>query len=181
MSLFKNFNTSKFKSKKPPGDRSITTYSEIQQIKNIKVDKKFVEEKDDIFNVFKKVANQHNIPYPAEMVNKLLDDSAIVIMRLKNYFNRPRPQELAKEFNIDLKAVELKSAKTPSYPSGHSAQGVLIGKFLADEYPIAADKFLKESKNISFSRNMAKVHYRSDSEFGERLGDALYDNFKNEL
>ena len=50
MSLFKNFNISKFKSKKPPGDRSITTYSEIQQIKNIKADEKFVKEKDDIFN-----------------------------------------------------------------------------------------------------------------------------------
>ena len=87
MSLFKNFNISKFKSKKPPGDRSITTYSEIQQIKNIKADEKFVKEKDDIFNVFKKVANQHNISYPAEMVNKLMDDSAIVIMQLKNYFN----------------------------------------------------------------------------------------------
>ena len=181
MSLFKNFKISKFKSKKPPGDRSITTYSEIQQIKNIKADEKFIKEKDDIFNVFKKVANQHNISYPSEMVNKLMDDSAVVIMQLKNYFNRPRPQELAKEFNIDLKIVELESAKTPSYPSGHSAQGVLIGKFLADEYPIAADKFLKESKNISFSRNMAKVHYRSDSDFGERLGEALYDNFKNEL
>ena len=181
MSLFKNFNISKFKSKKPPGDRSITTYSEIQQIKNIKANEKFVREKDDIFNVFRKVARQHNISYPAEMVNKLMDDSAIIIMQLKNYFNRPRPQELAKEFNIDLKIVELESAKTPSYPSGHSAQGVLIAKFLADEYPIAADNFLKESKNISFSRNMAKVHYRSDSDFGERLGEALYNNFKNEM
>ena len=40
---------------------------------------------------------------------------------------------------------------------------------------------MKLAKDISDSRNMAKVHYKSDSVFGKKLGEALYKHIKNKV
>ena len=68
------------------------------------------------------------------MVEKLITDSAGIILDLKYHFNRPRPGILAKEYNIKLGEVIISSMKTPSYPSRHSTQGYLIGYYLSEKY-----------------------------------------------
>ena len=77
-----------------------------------------------------------------------------------------------------MKDIEMDSMKTPSYPSGHSAQGILIAKVLGDEYPEAKTAFAKTGKNISDSRKFARAHYISDSKAGEKLGQLLYKSLK---
>jgi membrane-associated phospholipid phosphatase len=64
--------------------------------------------------------------------------------------------------------------KTPSYPSGHSAQAFLIGYLLSDMFPKYKEQFMKTAKDISYSRNVARCHYRTDSKFGEYLGKEMY-------
>ena len=80
-----------------------------------------------------------------------------------------------------MKDYEMSSMKTPSYPSGHSTQGVLIGLALAKKHPQAARQFIKAGKNISDSRRVAKAHYKSDSVMGEKLGEAMYQHIKNKV
>ena len=63
--------------------------------------------------------------------------------------------------------------KTPSYPSGHSVQGTLIAKVLGKKYPKAKSAFAKTGKNISYSRRVARAHYKSDSKLGEDMGDKM--------
>jgi len=64
--------------------------------------------------------------------------------------------------------------KTPSYPSGHSTQGILIGKVLQTKLPINTDAFLEAGKIISYSRNIGRAHYPSDSRLGEEIGTEMY-------
>ena len=64
--------------------------------------------------------------------------------------------------------------KTPSYPSGHSTQGILIGKVLQTKLPINTDAFLEAGKRISYSRNIGRAHYPSDSRLGEEIGTEMY-------
>ena len=71
--------------------------------------------------------------------------------------------------------------KTPTYPSGHSAQGVLIAKLLADKFPKHAKDFMKLGKDISYSRNVARAHYKSDSELGEKIGSDMFDYVKEKI
>ena len=71
--------------------------------------------------------------------------------------------------------------KTPSYPSGHSTQGILISKILATKFPSAGQEFLKEGKDISYSRNIARAHYPSDSKQGELLGTKMYEYLKEKI
>ena len=88
---------------------------------------------------------------------------------------------MAKKLGINMVDYEMDSMKTPSYPSGHSTQGVLIGKVLADKYPKAAKQFTKAGKDISDSRRVAKAHYKSDSVMGEQLGEEMYNHIKNKV
>ena len=177
--MFKDFDISSFKKMKPPSDNSFDTMQEVKELEKTPLNKKFVKENDDIEAAFKKTAEQKNIKdYDKNIAAKLIKASAPVILKLKKHFNRPRPKVLAKKLNISMKDIEMDSMKTPSYPSGHSVQGILIAKVLGDKYPKAKSAFTKTGKNISYSRQVAHAHYKSDSKMGEKLGDAMYNFLK---
>jgi len=178
MSLFNNFNIEYFKGKKPPSDGSLTTYKEINDIKKIPINKDFVEYHDGVENVFKDIFKQKGLPFPEDTYNQLNDDSNDVIRKLKNYHGRTRPQGLAQGLGLDLDVVNMDTAKTKSYPSGHSAQSKLFANAFSEMYPKYKTDFMKAANDISQSRLMGRVHYASDSKVGEELGDAMYDHIK---
>jgi acid phosphatase (class A) len=100
-------------------------------------------------------------------------------MKIKKHHNRPRPKVIAKKLKTKMQDMEMASMKTPSYPSGHSVQGYLIGMVLSDKYPQKRDKLMKNARDISYSRRVAHAHYKSDSLFGERIGRDMYQHIKN--
>ncbi len=175
--MFNNFDYTSFKSMPPPKDGSLRSLSEIKDLQKIPIDKDFINKRDNIYGSFKELADNKNINIDKKEVDKLADGSASIILKLKKYYNRPRPKDQAKQYGIDLENVELASMKTPSYPSGHSAQGVLIGNYLADKYN--DNDFKKVGNEISDARNVARAHYKSDSDMGKKLGKAMYNHIKN--
>ena len=180
--MFKDFNISSFKKQKPPSDNSFDTDQEIKALKKIPLRKEFVKKYDDIEAAFKKTAKEQSVKdYDKKIPAKIIKDSAPIILELKKHFNRPRPKVLAKKMNIKMKDYEMASMKTPSYPSGHSVQGILIAKVLGDKYPKAKSAFAKTGKNISYSRRVAHAHYKSDSKMGEKLGNSMYKHIKNKI
>ena len=162
--MFKDFNISSFKKQKPRSNNSFDTNQEIKALKKIPLRKEFVKKYDDIESAFKKTAEEQGIK-----------DSAPVILELKKHHDRKRPYELDK----NLKAIVLKSMKTPSYPSGHSVQGMLIGSVLKMKYGKSA--FMQTAKNISYSRRVARAHYKSDSKVGEEIGNSMFKHIKNKI
>ena len=180
--MFKDFDISSFKKQKPPRDNSFDTDQEIKALKKIPLRKDFVKKYDDIEAAFKKTAEEQGVKdYDKKIAAKLIKESAPVILELKKHFNRPRPKKLAKKMNIKMEDYEMKSMKTPSYPSGHSVQGVLIGKVLGKKYPKAKSAFAKTGENISYSRRVARAHYKSDSKMGEKLGNKMYNYIKKDI
>ena len=180
--MLKDFDISSFKKQKPPSDNSFDTDQEIKALKKIPLRKEFVKKYDDIEAAFKKTAKEQGIKdYDKKIAAKLIKESAPVILELKKHFNRPRPKKLAKKMNIKMEDYEMDSMKTPSYPSGHSVQGVLIGKVLGKKYPKAKSAFAKTGDNISYSRRVARAHYKSDSKMGEKLGNSMYKHIKNKI
>ena len=174
--MFKDFDTKPFKKKKPPADSGYTTHTEINELKKIPLNKKFVKDNDNIESAFAKTAKDNNVEdYDKSIAANFIKKSAPIILDLKKYHNRKRPYEL----DSSLKAIVLKSMQTPSYPSGHSVQGTGIAKLLADKYPKAKSAFLKTGKNISYSRRVARAHYKSDSKVGEQIGNSMYKFIKN--
>ena len=154
--MFEDFDYSQFKNMPPPADGSLKSLSEINELNKIPIDKGFVKKRDNIYGSFKEVADKKNIELDKKEINKLTDSSASVILKLKQYYNRPRPKEQAKQYGIDMETVELASMKTPSYPSGHSAQGVLIGNYLSDKYK--DEEFKQVGNEITNAKNVAKAN-----------------------
>ena len=174
--MFKDFDIKPFKKKKPPSDGSYTTHTELNELRKIPLNKKFVKDNDNIESAFAKTAKDNNVEdYDKSIAANFIKKSAPIILDLKKHHNRKRPYELDKK----LKAIVLKSMQTPSYPSGHSVQGTGIALLLADKYPKAKDSFLKTGKNISYSRRVAHAHYLSDSKDGDELGKSMYKHIKN--
>ena len=177
--MFKDFDISSFKKMKPPGNNTFDTMQEVKALNKIPLNKKFVKDNDNIEAAFKKTAADQDVEdYDNNIAAKLIKDSAPVIIELKKHFDRPRPKVSAKKMNVNMKDIEMASMKTASYPSGHSVQGILIGKVLGDKYPKAKSAFNKTAKNISYSRQVAHAHYKSDSDMGEKLGAAMYKHIK---
>ena len=176
--MFKDFDISSFKKMKPPSDNSFDTDQEIKSLKKIPLRKEFVKKYDNIEAAFKKTADEQGIKdNDKKIAAKLIKESAPVILELKKHHNRPRPYELDK----NLKHFKMKSMETASYPSGHSVQGILIAKVLGDKHPKAKSAFVKTGENISYSRRVARAHYKSDSKVGEELGNSMYKHIKNKI
>jgi|TARA_R100001460_G_scaffold10965_4_gene25739 acid phosphatase (class A) len=171
--MFKDFKIKKYLNKKPPSDNSTTTKGEITALNKIPIREKFIKEKDDIKKSFGKIVKED------KLVQKLIDASAPIIMKIKKHHNRPRPKVIAKKIKTKMKDMEMASMKTPSYPSGHSAQGYLIGMVLSDKYPQKRDKLMKTARDISYSRRVARAHYLSDSRLGEQIGKDMYKHIKD--
>ena len=176
--MFKDFDIKPFKKRKPPVDSGYTTRTEINELKKIPLNKSFVKKFDNIESAFAKTAKEQGVEdYDKSIAKKLIKESAPVILKLKKYHNRKRPYELDKNLN----PIVLKSMQTPSYPSGHSVQGTLIAKVLGKKYPKAKSAFAKTGKNISYSRRVARAHYKSDSNEGDNIGNSMFNFIKNKI
>ena len=102
----------------------------------------------------------------AQLRNEILP----IIDSYKNYFKMERPNELARRYNIDFKIDYLKSAQTPSYPSGHSAQAYYIATKLSKLYPSLTKELMTMANMIAQARIDRGVHFLSDIEAGKLLG-----------
>ena len=164
-----------FKNMPPPENESNKTEEEIDYLETIPVDKGFVDSADDIDQHFKGFLNSKGLKFPKDELNKIIGGVRAIILILKYHYNRPRPFQVAQAKGLKLDSENLQSASTPSYPSGHAAQGRFIGRYLSDLYPEYGNELMKIGDDIAYSRNMAKVHYPSDSEFGKLIGDEMYE------
>ena len=173
--MLKGFPIQKYLDKKPPSENSVTTKGEVKELSKLPIREKFIKEKDDIKKSFESIVGKD------EIIQKLINESAPIIMKIKKHHNRPRPKVMAKKMKTKMEDMEMASMKTPSYPSGHSVQGVLIANVLADKYPNKKDKLKKMGRDISYSRRSARAHYKSDSLFGEQIGKDMYNYIKDKI
>ena len=164
-----------FKNVPPPTNESSKTEEEIGYLEDIPVDKNLVDSADEIRNHFSKFLSTKGLEYPKEELRPVIRGVKAIILKLKYHYNRPRPWQIAQEKGLELNAETLQSSSSPSYPSGHATQGRFIARYLANLYPEYGDELTQIGDDIAFSRNMAKVHYPSDSAFGKVLGDSMYD------
>ena len=163
----------------PPANNSQKTKSEIHYLLAYNdgvIDRKVVKEYDDIIKPFMSAVEKNGVQVSSDELTQIFMESSKFIIQLKYKFNRPRPYQIAEHYNIkDFKIHKLDTAKTPSYPSGHALQGRLIALMLSEKDPYNENQYMEISKNISESRIMARVHFPSDKEYGEKLADELFE------
>ena len=121
---------------------------------------------------------KHNTNITKKQLKKIVRESIKFIMELKYKYNRPRPYQIAKFYDIDLNGTQLDSMKTPSFPSGHAIQGYLLGEYLSSIDSRNSNEYLGLGNDIAESRIIAKAHYPSDKEYGKKVAKALFKGMK---
>ena len=159
-----------------PENGSKQTLEELHYLEKQEVDKKFVEEHDDVTKVFEKLFEELELEFNKDESDELLKQSAKYLMELKYKYNRPRPYQLAEFYHMDVTNFNMDSMNTPSYPSGHATQGYLLGKFYSQRHTEYKKELMDLGEAVAESRIVGKAHYPSDKEFGKKLAEKLFDN-----
>ena len=134
-------------------------------------------DKDPAFAV-KMYMSLFGLSFDQEYIDKVLKESAIIIKGHKNKFNRPRPEQLAPYFGMEFDILSSRTTRSPSYPSGHSAQARLIAEIYGDKHPEHRSNLLRASEECGGGRVMAGFHYPSDHKSGIYLAKRLFKSLK---
>lgn len=180
--LFSDFENSPF-----PSNESQVTKNELNEISKyintiqIPANKNLLDNylmldrnfRQSIVNTFK----EHNIDIE-DLVNNISDDIQPLLLRLKYYYNRPRPFQLAAAYNLKLFPFESKTAGSPSYPSGHTLLGKVALTVIGIKYPDYEELCDNLINITSYSRIYLGHHYQSDNDFAIEIADAILKNKK---
>ena len=103
----------------------------------------------------------------------IIVDTKNLVYKLKYFYQRPRPYQLAQYYKLKLFPYNSFSSSTPSYPSGHTLQAYVILNVIADKYPNQY-QFCKEMiDDIAYSRLYLGLHYPSDNEFAIQIAKKI--------
>ncbi len=108
-----------------------------------------------------------------ELCVDVVKDIENLIFKLKFFFQRPRPSQLAQYYKLKLFPYNSYVANTPSYPSGHTLQAFVILNIIGNLHP-KEYSFCKEMiDDIAYSRLYLGVHYPSDNDFAKLAGEEI--------
>ena len=95
----------------------------------------------------------------------IIKDIRNLIYKLKYFYQRPRPYQLAQYYKLKLFPYNSFSASTPSYPSGHTLEAYVILNVIADKYPNQYQFCREMIDDVAFSRLYLGLHYPTDNDF----------------
>jgi acid phosphatase (class A) len=108
-------------------------------------------------------------PKTRALLDHVERDASLAIFHAKRRFNRARPDQLEPRLHPSL-AVPAH----PAYPSGHALQGYLVARVLSAIFPDQLQALAAAGTLIGREREMAGLHYPSDSAASRALGAALF-------
>lgn len=106
------------------------------------------------------------------LFSRIYKEGNVVLLQQKLLFNRVRPSHLDPSLSL---AIELPNH--PAYPSGHATQAYLIAHLLSILDPQHEAAYMQSAASIAKNREIAGVHYPSDSKAGRLLARQLFTLF----
>lgn len=94
------------------------------------------------------------------------NDMSVLIAKQKETFDRVRPEYLSHKIRPSIN-----TPAHPSYPSGHASMSYIYAEIFSMIDPENKEIYLKSAYRISVGREIAGVHYPSDTEAGKALAD----------
>ena len=115
----------------------------------------------------------NNLAYDKKNIEFIEDQCVPIVRHYKNYFNRPRPYQVAAVYNKQLNRYVSDTAKTPAYPSGHAMQPMVVALHYAKKYPQHKAELIRGAKRCGYGRVIAGMHYPSDYDAGIELAQQI--------
>lgn len=131
---------------------------------------------------FIKLLNKYKLKYPQNYIDLFYDIVRPVLKNTKSYWNRPRPNQLAKIYNIKIDLIITDTIHSGSYPSGHVVYSSLVANILKDTYPeIKIEELDSLVDQTAKARIMQGVHYPSDAEASKIFTKFLFNKLNSKL
>jgi acid phosphatase (class A) len=128
-----------------------------------------VEDVRSIADVLGPAFDLGRFPATAKLFADLRNEDSVAAKQAKAFFKRERPWLNERELDVCDDHTDVKN----SYPSGHATMGYAAAAVLAQLMPGNAQVILARATDYSESRLICGVHYRSDVEAGQVLGNVL--------
>lgn len=171
----------------PPENNSYTTQKELNLISYVTLNRThddydlIFRTDEDIDSFYIRFLNTQRLVYPQRYIDLFYDIVEPILLNTKNYWNRPRPAQLAKLYGINIERIVTDTIHTPSYPSGHTVYSKLVANILSDIYPRLADSFNNIAKETGVARIKQGVHYPSDNIASFKFADFIYNKLQPKL
>lgn len=155
---------------KPPNNSDNITIKELQLVAK-ETKNRSIEEKKQILSIdqeldtpFINLLSSMDLQYPQNYINLFYDIVRPLLYNTKAYWNRPRPNQLAELFGININVLVTDTHHTASYPSGHTVYASLVANILKDMYPkIDNKKFDNIVMLVAEARVKQGVHFPTDN------------------
>jgi hypothetical protein len=136
----------------------------------------------DMDQFFEKFLYKYNLEYPREYIDNFYNLIEPILMNTKGFWNRPRPSQLAKLYDINIDTIVTETIHSASYPSGHTVYSSLVANIIKDFYPqinqLDLDKIVN---NTAKARIMQGVHYPSDNKASVIFTKFIFDKLHLKL
>lgn len=107
--------------------------------------------------------------FDAEEISKTIDqliaDAGPLIYKLKYFYNRPRPYQLAPYFKVRIFPHHESVVNSPSYPSEKAFIGGLFVEVFGNKYPQVYESLLDVQHQLNDSRKYLGLNFTSDLDF----------------
>lgn len=174
--------------KNPPSNLSKTTYQELQLLSRLTKNRS-KEEIELVTNIdqnidipFGLLCDRYGIEYPKNRIKEYYKLIKPILLNVKAYYNRARPNQLAPYFGLKINVIVTDTHHTASYPSGHTVYANLASLLLKKYHPqIDKAKLDNIVDNTAKARMLQGVHYPSDNEASLVLSNFLFNQLKEIL
>lgn len=165
----------------PPNDseatqdelRELIAYQNLPEQQDEEIIARYMEYNHDFVTIFKKYVTEKIGENLDTEIDGLMEDSKYVITKLKFFYQRPRPYQMAQYYKAKLFPYKSTTAISPSYPSGHSFQARLLTELIGNKFPEHYEFLKNLTHDIMVSRMFLGLHYPSDNDFGVYCAKAV--------
>lgn len=105
-----------------------------------------------------------------ELIDMLDEEILYFLMKEKQHYARPRPNQL----DPSIETV-IPNPAHAAYPSGHAAQSYMVALLLSYMDSENKDRYIGLANEIAHRREIAGVHYASDTQAGQKMAQAMFD------
>ena len=115
-----------------------------------------------------------SLPVTADFMARVWSDASYYLWAAKYRFNRVRP------WTIEPRLENLETPNFPAYPSGHSSNSWVAAYVYELLLPEQRDLFMRNARDMAYSREILGVHFASDSESGRVFARQFVDRLQQE-
>lgn len=165
----------------PPKNSSASTKGELEDLVRFTQSKREIQNNlyDEALMVYIKdyfVKGGADPAYIDDIIKRVADDCYPIIVKLKFYFNRPRPHQLAHYLDVKLFPDFSYFTNSPSYPSCHTTLTTITCEVLGNHFPETYSTMQRLIDDVMGSRLYLGVHYPSDNDIARVIAKKIIGN-----